>query len=92
MTFTHPEIVAKVILSHPIVVGQFNNKVLIFRTKANHRFTPSSVVRTAWIENVNKHVAGLSLRYKYSKDQVQLLITHIPIARRFTAFLKFFMA
>lgn len=58
MTFTHPEIVAKFILPHPIVVGQFNNKVVIFRTKANHCFTPSSVVGAAWIQKVIKHTAG----------------------------------
>lgn len=57
MNFTYPEIVAKFILSHPIVVGQFYNKVVIFRTKANHGFTPSSVVGAEWIQKVIKHTA-----------------------------------
>lgn len=57
MNLTHPEIVAKFILSHPIVVCQLDNKVVVLRTKPNHRFAPSSVVRAAWIHNVNKHMA-----------------------------------
>lgn len=52
----HPEIVAKFILSNTVVVGQLNNKVVIFGTKSNHCFAPSSVVRAALMQNVTKHM------------------------------------
>lgn len=43
----HLKIISHLIFFNTIVVCEFNNKVIIFWSKASHRFTPLAVIRTA---------------------------------------------
>ena len=51
----HLEIISQLILFNAIVLCQFNNKMIIFWSKASHCFAPLSIIRTVIQWMINKY-------------------------------------
>lgn len=57
-TFTHQEVVAQLILSHPVIIGELSYEVVILWTKANHCLAPFSVIGAEGVKIKIKALMG----------------------------------
>lgn len=85
----HLKIISQLILFNSIVVCQFNNKMIIFWSKASHCFAPLAIIRTVykyneWLANILKyyfvllhtyHSHSFTKIHKLQEKKLQTLIS-----------------